>query len=593
MGKKGLFKIITILLSFVLITGSYADAVVLSNSEEKISVSDQYSNGFGEGVELANFDEATKVEDIKITSSPKSEKGYIVGEKIILEVDPPNGDTQIQEIRLTFLPEDESYVSSININLKYDDNNKKYIGVYEVTSGTVISGYRCSEAYVQYESSMKYITLTNELFFSVTYPKDNSTPVLKSVKVDKHNVKPGDTVNFEIDIEDESPIVSIDIDFALVSTWLVDEFKDIELTYDEVKDKYIGSFQITESMYSGQYNVCTLKATDQYQNQMKLMNSENRYSIYLNEQVFSDESAFEVSGTESIHITPPIIKDYKVSNPRPNIDSEVVISVDAYDEECEIEYVMFTYEVLKGNDKKIIDMMLEYNPITKLYEKKLYINKFFPYNGLKLNEIEVANNNKIDDIPRNTFISDRSLLRKCDISIGRYSLEDSKPPVGKVIGIDKKYAFIGDKVKISVEASDAESGIASIIMGTNEGGPFFIKKHKELYYNPKTKLYETELTISDHKGFDLTMGYDEWRFWWVDITDYWGNSSSVNLSDFSNLSVFSDDINTDGKCDILDLSIVAKQYNTNSSDKSWKSEYDFNCDEILDIYDLVILSKRI
>jgi hypothetical protein len=52
------------------------------------------------------------------------------------------------------------------------------------------------------------------------------------------------------------------------------------------------------------------------------------------------------------------------------------------------------------------------------------------------------------------------------------------------------------------------------------------------------------------------------------------------------------DIDKSGKVDILDLALVAKNYNMKSNNISWVSSLDFNKDGIIDIFDLVLCSKR-
>ncbi|MGG7177883.1 glycosyl hydrolase family 18 protein [Clostridium paraputrificum] len=53
------------------------------------------------------------------------------------------------------------------------------------------------------------------------------------------------------------------------------------------------------------------------------------------------------------------------------------------------------------------------------------------------------------------------------------------------------------------------------------------------------------------------------------------------------------DFNKDGKVDSIDLSEMAGAYNEVNSSKNWNVKYDLNKDNIIDIYDLVSLSKKI
>ena len=53
------------------------------------------------------------------------------------------------------------------------------------------------------------------------------------------------------------------------------------------------------------------------------------------------------------------------------------------------------------------------------------------------------------------------------------------------------------------------------------------------------------------------------------------------------------DTNLDGTVNIIDLANVAKNYNIKKSDTNWQKKYDYNDDDIIDLYDLVKISKKI
>lgn len=84
-------------------------------------------------------------------------------------------------------------------------------------------------------------------------------------------------------------------------------------------------------------------------------------------------------------------------------------------------------------------------------------------------------------------------------------------------------------------------------------------------------------------------------------TDKSGNILSTNqvysfkINDSVELNVnFIDicDVNKDGKVDMLDLSLITKNYNMKSTNVGWVSSLDVNKDGIIDILDLVFCSKR-
>ena len=69
-------------------------------------------------------------------------------------------------------------------------------------------------------------------------------------------------------------------------------------------------------------------------------------------------------------------------------------------------------------------------------------------------------------------------------------------------------------------------------------------------------------------------------------SDTWSNIE-LNISNSK-----SEDIFPDGVIDIKDLSLLALYYNCTSTDITWKPEYDFNNDLIIDIYDLVYIATK-
>ena len=54
-----------------------------------------------------------------------------------------------------------------------------------------------------------------------------------------------------------------------------------------------------------------------------------------------------------------------------------------------------------------------------------------------------------------------------------------------------------------------------------------------------------------------------------------------------------EDVNRDEKVDELDLAAIAFRYNSNPSDLNWNSRYDINNDNIVDIYDICIISSTL
>lgn len=54
-----------------------------------------------------------------------------------------------------------------------------------------------------------------------------------------------------------------------------------------------------------------------------------------------------------------------------------------------------------------------------------------------------------------------------------------------------------------------------------------------------------------------------------------------------------EDLDEDGKITILDLAKIGKMYNVKSTDKDWNQRYDLNSDNIVDIYDIMRVARKI
>lgn len=76
--------------------------------------------------------------------------------------------------------------------------------------------------------------------------------------------------------------------------------------------------------------------------------------------------------------------------------------------------------------------------------------------------------------------------------------------------------------------------------------------------------------------------------------NFYNNDNSENIIPKSYVTAVSDyDINKDNKLDILDITCLAIYYNVKLGDSGYNSSRDFNKDNIINLYDLVILSQQI
>ncbi|MEG0295069.1 MAG: dockerin type I domain-containing protein [Clostridium sp.] len=83
------------------------------------------------------------------------------------------------------------------------------------------------------------------------------------------------------------------------------------------------------------------------------------------------------------------------------------------------------------------------------------------------------------------------------------------------------------------------------------------------------------------------------NYWWITKAQRYLKNPVLLKKEDEKPIPDAEDVNGDGKVDIVDLAAVALAYNTKPYDSGWKSKYDINSDNIIDLYDLVSVSKKI
>ena len=109
-----------------------------------------------------------------------------------------------------------------------------------------------------------------------------------------------------------------------------------------------------------------------------------------------------------------------------------------------------------------------------------------------------------------------------------------------------------------------------------------------LYLNHNNKIYEYNLSTKKLEAFKTDIAS-------VNSLDIFNGilkaTTSKETLEFDLKIV--EDFNHDGIVNILDLSTLCINYNITSSSSSWKSKFDLNNDNIIDIFDITILSKKL
>ena len=83
------------------------------------------------------------------------------------------------------------------------------------------------------------------------------------------------------------------------------------------------------------------------------------------------------------------------------------------------------------------------------------------------------------------------------------------------------------------------------------------------------------------------------NYWWITKAQRYYNNPVIIKPDNLKPIYEKEDVNEDGKINNLDLQAVGNLYNIKLSSSNWNSKYDINKDNIIDLFDLVLINKKV
>lgn len=125
--------------------------------------------------------------------------------------------------------------------------------------------------------------------------------------------------------------------------------------------------------------------------------------------------------------------------------------------------------------------------------------------------------------------------------------------------------YLKDKLMIDKDGNILPGNIS---INSNE---INISPNKYMLYNKEYKIEIVKESIIDSDENNLELDYSY---------EFTPEGPRTNLENNEEI-------------DILDIAMLANKYNLTSKDDKWNSLYDFNGDKVIDIFDLVLLSKKI
>ena len=181
----------------------------------------------------------------------------------------------------------------------------------------------------------------------------------------------------------------------------------------------------------------------------------------------------------------------------------------------------------------------------------------------------------------------------------------------KSIEVTRNKVYLGDKFTIKINAKDTSGIKGGLIYLTRPDGT---EDYFSLEANPRGGYYYAQLEVNNggyvyYKQIDPAIYYGTWKIKKIALSDANGNYTYYNYGysfsytanlDAGNFTVYNDikpiiptDVDDNGTTDINDLALVGSAYNSRTGDSKYKNILDINKDSIVDIYDVVLVSKAI
>ena len=525
----------------------------------------------------------------------------------------------------------------------------------------VITEVRAEENETLTMENVKKLQLINEkeVKDSVSVTSADITPPtidISSLKVDKKEAKPGDSVNISIKATDD--MSGIKYIWIYYRTPITGKSEWVKLYYNERANRYEGSIYIDENKESGLWEIGWIYAEDNLENTITIYNS----NINSYEDIKEDLSAgnFKVNGTQA-DITPPSvdISSLKVDRREVKLGDSVNVSIKASDDMSGIKYIWIYYRMPITGKSELVK--LYYNESANRYEGSIYIDENKESGLWEIGWIYAEDNLENTITIYNSNINSYANIKE-DLSSGNFNVETDdntiKPIDGVTVVTKNEYLsnktingdlYIGPEAVLTMSNDVRVTGnvyvlgalkinggvyVDGTLYGTSIswGGnptlyngtivmrgsnsiastnisnypvkdiPIRIDTKPLVLNNGKLDIKGATLNIVDMYIEDqkVTLDYSG-RF---DVSDiYVGNKTSITIkfkTVFGNTIVkkinldnaVKEDVNKDGVVDTLDLSLVGLSYNTTSDDENFNVDIDINKDGIVDIFDLVLISKK-
>jgi hypothetical protein len=516
-----------------------------------------------------------------------------IGDKLDIEIDASDTESGISTGNYDtsiFIRHNVTFQSKSAL-LVYDDTTQKLKGSITISSdmasGEWIFDFVSVKDKANNRKFYRQSDFTQQYKLNVIGASSDITPpLITGMTWSAAELQVGDNLNIEIDASDtESGISTGDYDTSIFIRHNVTfASKSALLVYDDTTKKLKGSIAISSDMASGEWMLDFVSIKDKANNRKFY-----RQSDFTQQYKFNTKSVF--SGTENVSISVgtnfnPLSGVKAVSSWEGDFTYKITCT-GIVDSSTEGVYLIKYEAVGKNGDiyRNYRWISVVNNPAYDEHGKMIgtYFSKGIALNFSKfidLNLVKITRNGNIYVTGQDGSITEE----------GKYvlSVNSTISQVNQLESLINTYSNVASDDSAGVQPSEFEFTIDKTSPQIVESCPQTIDEGMQISADKFVKALDDSIVTYEYLGDPLWTNIGQQNIQIV-AKDLAGNQVTQEVG----LTIIDKcDIDKDGNVNIIDLASVAQKYNHKNTQVNWDLRFDFNKDNIVDIFDLVISSKK-
>lgn len=446
-----------------------------------------YADVNNEDAEKTNYNESTDSQEIEVKNIYFNKNEFKVGETLEIFADIENVSEENTIYAFLWAPQTPLYYK-----LSYNEELGLYTASVEIEESFVyktlnlvgIEIHNSNGNVTQHESDLS-ITVTDENGLM-----DEEAPVINSVKVNKEELKVGEKLEVLVEATDDVA----GIEKITGSLYVNQEPRELKFSYDEANKVYKSYLEITEDLKYKRLSINSIVARDK-----------TGKDTYSSDRI--EVSILDKDGNRDT--TKPVINSVQFDKEYYKVGDTAKLYIDAQDNESGIRLIEAYVKVGRYTER----LFPEYDEELKKYVDEIYIKE-----NMVASKISLAN----------LMISDNSYnYARFEENVSAYVLTndgqlDKQAPVISSIEYDKDKIILGDRLEITLDATDDISGINQVNAKYNIGKSSYTKMFSK--YDSNSNKYTLRIYPDEFNYFkNLNIEY-------IEAIDNAGNVTKIEVN---------------------------------------------------------------